>query len=345
MCNTNPTTECKECYCQPASCPVVTRPTCAKNETLTCEVDRRGCESCACTPIKEEKGTFEGVWITADFGGFGYFAQMSESNISCDAIFGGRDVADLVWPLGREPTWVSPPFDKGMRMAWISFEGVKRGPGSFGVNGFRYQYEVARLVADKPDVMRKAITRCFGPQCGPVCGIFCPNGNKLDEFGCPLCECLPAPCQPLNCEELSCPGGFNVSSTGCQECKCKPGTPTCKIQTLRSLKLEGCTNLSNNGDYVARTPTEWNDVYKKVCAGKNPPPSVNFDTEMVVGILRAGNGCAGDAYITEILFCDGKEYTAKVASYFDGPCSTQIIARDFVAIPKGTAPIKFTSGP
>jgi len=29
--------------------------------------------------------------------------------------------------------------------------------------------------------------------CGPVCQIFCENGNVLDEYGCPTCRCKPAP--------------------------------------------------------------------------------------------------------------------------------------------------------
>merc|ERR1711962_519324 len=41
-----------------------------------------------------------------------------------------------------------------------------------------------------------AVASAFAPipdDCGPVCFMYCPHGNKLDSKGCPLCACNPAP--------------------------------------------------------------------------------------------------------------------------------------------------------
>jgi len=81
--------------------------------------------------------------------------------------------------------------------------------------------------------------------CGPVCLIFCPNGNVPDSNGCPTCKCNPlrkfgedcndkngkcekglsctngkCACGPV-CEKF-CPGGNVLDKNGCKTCVCKP---------------------------------------------------------------------------------------------------------------------------
>jgi hypothetical protein len=43
-----------------------------------------------------------------------------------------------------------------------------------------------------PLVMSKSIARTT---CGPVCLIYCQDGNVLDENGCPTCRCKRSPCK------------------------------------------------------------------------------------------------------------------------------------------------------
>jgi Antistasin family len=61
--------------------------------------------------------------------------------------------------------------------------------------------------------------------CGPVCAIFCPNGNVLDARGCPTCQCKPAACTPVTCK-IFCANGYETDAAGCPICKCKPTTCT-----------------------------------------------------------------------------------------------------------------------
>jgi hypothetical protein len=81
--------------------------------------------------------------------------------------------------------------------------------------------------------------------CGPVCAIFCPNGNVLDDRGCPTCACKPTTCPPVRCEE-KCKFGFKNDANGCQTCICNPKpacTPvTCKIACPNGFETddEGC---------------------------------------------------------------------------------------------------------
>nr|XP_022339058.1 BPTI/Kunitz domain-containing protein 4-like [Crassostrea virginica] len=58
-------------------------------------------------------------------------------------------------------------------------------------------------------------------RCGPVCAIFCPNGNVLDKFGCPTCRCKPPICPLVLCAR-PCPNGVIVDKNGCSTCRCKP---------------------------------------------------------------------------------------------------------------------------
>lgn len=60
--------------------------------------------------------------------------------------------------------------------------------------------------------------------CGPVCAIFCPNGNVLDERGCPTCQCKPTMCPLLKCK--ACPTGNKKDADGCDTCECNP-SPAC----------------------------------------------------------------------------------------------------------------------
>ncbi|XP_076080973.1 uncharacterized protein LOC143051872 isoform X1 [Mytilus galloprovincialis] len=102
------------------------------------------------------------------------------------------------------------------------------------------------------------------PICGPVCLIFCPFGNVLDENNCPICKCktgcagnvnpltsvscgsgqqrcparyqcktpsaggsgvcCPYECPLVKCSE-PCPYGFVIDVNGCQTCRCKPRCP------------------------------------------------------------------------------------------------------------------------
>jgi hypothetical protein len=109
-------------------------------------------------------------------------------------------------------------------------QGGGGGVGNGGTGG-------AQSDAGKPDLPL---------MCGPVCAIFCPNGNVLDQRGCPTCQCNPPPaCLPVACD-LACPNGYQKDDRGCPLCKCNPGpmcTPvTCRIFCPNGFKKDerGC---------------------------------------------------------------------------------------------------------
>ncbi|XP_078327480.1 uncharacterized protein LOC111115533 isoform X1 [Crassostrea virginica] len=70
--------------------------------------------------------------------------------------------------------------------------------------------------------------------CGPVCMIWCPFGNVMDEHGCPTCRCRsehitttekptssvsPKVCLGVMCD-IYCPQGHKMVD-GCPVCACK----------------------------------------------------------------------------------------------------------------------------
>jgi hypothetical protein len=74
-----------------------------------------------------------------------------------------------------------------------------------------------------------------GPEasgCGPVCAIYCPNGNVLDERGCPTCSCKPPSCPQIRCEDNKCKHGYANDANGCPTCTCNP-KPGCKPVTCK----------------------------------------------------------------------------------------------------------------
>ncbi|XP_069101865.1 BPTI/Kunitz domain-containing protein 4-like [Argopecten irradians] len=77
-----------------------------------------------------------------------------------------------------------------------------------------------------------------GLLCGPVCMMYCPFGNELNEKGCPLCKCKPNPdlvimdmstaavevatkpaCPQVMCM-IYCPQGNLLGDDGCPKCAC-----------------------------------------------------------------------------------------------------------------------------
>merc|ERR1712039_565868 len=55
-------------------------------------------------------------------------------------------------------------------------------------------------------------------QCGPLCRMYCPFGNVI-ENGCPICQCNEPPtCGPV-CK-IYCPHGNVLDEDGCPTCAC-----------------------------------------------------------------------------------------------------------------------------
>jgi hypothetical protein len=79
--------------------------------------------------------------------------------------------------------------------------------------------------------------------CGPVCDIYCQYGNVLDAWGCPTCQCKPAPGCPTGSHAVTCTSDtactldcseYQRGADGCQLCACRtpatcapPGTASC----------------------------------------------------------------------------------------------------------------------
>jgi hypothetical protein len=72
-----------------------------------------------------------------------------------------------------------------------------------------------------------SVCACVGPTppptCGPVCQIFCENGNVLDAKGCPTCACNPPkPTDP--CAVVKCAAGTHCEAHAvmCVKAPCPP---------------------------------------------------------------------------------------------------------------------------
>jgi hypothetical protein len=100
-----------------------------------------------------------------------------------------------------------------------------------------------------------------GPlMCGPVCAIFCPYGNVLDDRGCPTCQCNPQPviCRPVACK-LFCANGYQKDAKGCDICACNPPPGECRPAECPSPPPSGptmiCADGTTGGPVCQRTDT------------------------------------------------------------------------------------------
>jgi hypothetical protein len=100
------------------------------------------------------------------------------------------------------------------------------------------------------------------PMCGPVCALYCPNGNVPDERGCPTCKCNPPPACPAVACGLVCRYGLATDDKGCAACKCNPPpmcTPvTCKLFCPHGFKkdAQGCEVCACNDPPATCAPRE-----------------------------------------------------------------------------------------
>ena len=96
------------------------------------------------------------------------------------------------------------------------------------------------------------------PMCGPVCAIFCPNGNVLDDRGCPTCRCNPPPmCTPVTCK-LFCQFGFKKDAQGCEICACNDAPDICapaECGSRRRVAQPHCADGTVAGPVCERTST------------------------------------------------------------------------------------------
>ncbi|KAK7480510.1 hypothetical protein BaRGS_00028244, partial [Batillaria attramentaria] len=81
------------------------------------------------------------------------------------------------------------------------------------------------------------------PICGQVCAIYCPNGNVLDQNGCPTCACKPDTTQLCPLCFNYCPNGRELRSDGCPSCTCKQAPQPVPSSCGRVL----CRNFCFNG--------------------------------------------------------------------------------------------------
>jgi hypothetical protein len=101
------------------------------------------------------------------------------------------------------------------------------------------------------------------PQACPLHLPVCENGYKVDDSGCPTCECLPPPRQcdlgnQVTCA-LYCPYGFKTDENGCSTCSCSdvplPPIDECS-PVLCELYCENGFDTDENGCEVCRCKAE-----------------------------------------------------------------------------------------
>ncbi|XP_064629097.1 antistasin-like [Lineus longissimus] len=73
--------------------------------------------------------------------------------------------------------------------------------------------------------------------CPPVCSMYCENGFKTDENGCPICRCRSEPCPPI-CR-MHCPYGFKLDANGCEICECACAPVVCMMYCENGFETDG----------------------------------------------------------------------------------------------------------
>lgn len=101
--------------------------------------------------------------------------------------------------------------------------------------------------------------------CGPICDIFCPNGNVIDDRGCPTCKCKPVVC-PLALACSPCPYGSKKDDKGCETCQCNP-PPQCNPVTCKIACPNGFETGADGCPICACKPAT---CEQRECGG--PPP-------------------------------------------------------------------------
>lgn len=93
--------------------------------------------------------------------------------------------------------------------------------------------------------------------CGTACEIWCEYGNVLDENGCALCACNPAPseCAPVLCD-VWCEYGHVLDASGCPTCACNPppADPCDGLSERACNAAPGCRGVYEGGDDCACSP-------------------------------------------------------------------------------------------
>ncbi|HEY0714009.1 MAG TPA: hypothetical protein VGF45_15115 [Polyangia bacterium] len=117
---------------------------------------------------------------------------------------------------------------------------------------------------DRPaDAPRDVTTPDLPPRdtvgCPPVCAIFCPYGNVLDERGCPTCTCNPRECKPSECSPaapkplpIMCPDG---TTTG-QACE-RDSKGQCRWVTTTCQPSAGCAAATTRAACQAKLSCRW----------------------------------------------------------------------------------------
>lgn len=97
--------------------------------------------------------------------------------------------------------------------------------------------------------------------CPPVCAIFCPYGNVLDERGCPTCTCNPRECKPAECAAaaapkplpMMCPDG---TTSGTQTCE-RDSKGKCHWVTSTCPPVAGCASATTRAACQAKLTCRW----------------------------------------------------------------------------------------
>ena len=113
---------------------------------------------------------------------------------------------------------------------------------------------------------------------------------------------------------------------------------------MRSLERSSQSFVDTAKQFVARTPAEWEAIWKQHAPAR-PAPEVDFSKDMVVGVFLGSRNSAG--YSVEIVGVE-KEAAGVVVRYREtrpgrGAITAQIITSPyhFVAVPKADGTVRF----
>lgn len=136
-------------------------------------------------------------------------------------------------------------------------------------------------------------------------------------------------------------------------CKNKSTCPALPIHVeFKNVERYGCFDVKPKGTTVIKSDSEWRslwELYWNVYDGsgnKTPPPDVDFDDEMVIGVFWGGNciysGCTNESPSIESVFIMCGTIHVVVGGMADlGFCAACVCPLHLIRIQRHDLPVKF----
>lgn len=129
-------------------------------------------------------------------------------------------------------------------------------------------------------------------------------------------------------------------------------TPDKTYVTFESVENYGTFGVTEKGTVVINTESEWLNLWQLYwnlldgTGNKTPPPEINFEENMVVGVFWDTNcdysGCSNESPSIKDIYILGDTLFVSVDELVDfGPCDACVLPLHLVQLEKLSFPVKF----